>query len=61
MVRNKAESNNFQDRIEGDKIILIDPHQSGGQVLKKIEIITADGRKRKYKLKRTARGKYLLN
>jgi hypothetical protein len=49
------------DRIEGDKIILFDPHQSGAQVLKKVEIITADGEKRTYEIKRTANGKYLFN
>ena len=61
MANTKAESTIIIDRIEGDKIILFDPYQSGTKILKKVEIITSDGNKRTYEIRRTSKGKYLFN
>lgn len=61
MINTKTESTIIRDRIEGGKIILFDPHRSGTQILKKVEIITADGEKRAYEIRRTAKGNYLFN
>ena len=61
MINEKVRSTDIQDRIEGDKIILNDPHQSGAQVLKKVVIRTAHGDKRTYEIRRTAKGNYLFN
>ena len=37
MANTKKKSTINEDRIEGDKIILFDRHQSGPQILKKVE------------------------
>lgn len=50
-----------KDRIEGDKIIIHDKCDPKQKVLKKVEIIKANGEKRIFELKRTSRGGYLFN
>jgi len=49
------------DHIMGDKIVLYDDHHPGPKILKKVEIITAYGKKRTYTIRRTAKGGYLFN
>jgi hypothetical protein len=49
------------DRIEGDKIVLYDNYPPGPKVLKKVEIVTPQGNKRFYKIKKTSKGGYLFN
>jgi hypothetical protein len=49
------------DRIEGDKIILVDSGNPERKVLKKVEIITPGGSKKFYEIKRTSKGGYLFN
>jgi len=49
------------DRIEGDKIVLYDKDLPGPRVLKKVEIISTNGEKRFYKIKKTIKGGYLFN
>lgn len=53
--------NKNQDRIEGDTVILFDSNRLGSRTLKKVEIITSEGKKRTYEIKRTMAGKYLFN
>ncbi len=48
------------DRIEGDTIILFDYHGQGAKILKKVEIISKEG-KRNYEIKRTSKWNYLFN
>lgn len=49
------------DRIEGDRVILYDRELPGSRVLKRVEIITSNGKRRFYKIKKTAKGGYLFN
>ncbi len=49
------------DRIEGNKIILFDKYGPVSMILKKVEIIKPSGEVRKYEIKKTSKGGYLLN
>ena len=49
------------ERIEKNKIILYDNCDPKKAVLKEIEIVKPNGEKRKYVLRRTAKGGYLFN
>ena len=49
-----------KDRIEGDTIILHAPLDSSNSLLKNLVIVTAKGEK-KYQIKKTKHGKFLMN
>jgi len=49
------------ERGDGDKIIIIDRGDPDNKTVKKVLIITPDGKQRKYEIKRTAKGGYLFN
>lgn len=56
-----TESRLFErDRIEGDTIILHSPTESTGSILKHLIILTPDGEK-KYQIKKTKHGRFLMN
>ena len=61
MIKCSSETNPTNDRIEGDTIILFDRNRAGSKTLKKVEIITQDGSKKSYKIRRTVKGNYLFN
>ncbi len=56
----KTLRNKNNDRIEGSKIILYDRRKPGPYILKKVEIITPEGKKI-YEIKKTRKGGYLFN
>ena len=49
------------DRIEEDTIILFDRNRVDSKTLKRVEIITQDGSKKSYEIRRTDKGGYLFN
>jgi hypothetical protein len=49
-----------KDRIEGDTIILHAPLHSNNCLLKNLIIVTSSGEK-KYQIKKTKHGKFLMN
>ena len=57
----KLDQSNSKDQIVGNKIILYDTFGPGPKTLKKVEIITPKGDRKKYTIKRTTKGGYLLN
>lgn len=61
MATDFSETEQTKDRIEKDTNILFDRNQAGSKTLKKVEIITEDGSKKSYKIKRTIKGGYLFN
>ena len=56
-----SETEKTKDRIEKDTIILHDRNRVGPKTLKRVEIITEDGSKKSYKIRRTIKGGYLFN
>ncbi len=50
-----------QDKITNEKIILFDQSKKGGRIIKQVEIHTPSGELRTYVLRKTSKGKYLLN
>lgn len=50
-----------KDRIEDGRIILFDAGNPNNKTLKKVIIITPEGTKKEYEIKRTNKGGYLFN
>jgi hypothetical protein len=51
----------FSDQIIGEKIVLYDDSNPGYRVIREITIINNEGEKRDYCLKKTNKGRYLIN